>query len=129
MRLAAAIAAALMLMGFAPQVIARTPNCSPGPDGTEFMTAYGKANAAIRDGRMGDVITLANALENMAETDMQRSGLASLRQQAYSGLGDHKGVLTETEKQIDIGCLSPEHLRIQKDLAALIRKDLGLPPR
>ena len=118
-----------MLMGFAPQVVARTPNCANGFEDSEFMAGYGKANTAIREGRLGDVITLANALEDKAETDMQRSGLASLRQQAYSGLGDHKGVLAETEKQIDIGCLSPEHLRIQKDLAALIRKDLKLPPR
>jgi len=87
------------------------------------------ATAALRNDRLADAIAAANALESLAANDKQRSALSSVRQTAYAGLNDDKGVLVETEKQLDLGCLSPDQVLIQTMMANDARKKLGLPPR
>lgn len=128
----AAVAAAMLMCGFAPQLTPpRTPDCgdSSTRPSQAFLDGYAKATQAISGRHLEEAINLANGLEPVAANDRQRSNLSSVRQTAYAGLKDDRGVLLETEKQIDLGCLSPQQLKMQTEMAQFMRKDLGLPPR
>lgn len=128
-----AVAALFIVAAFAPQrgddLVSRCGVAGPEKASKVFVEGYDQASLALKDKRPRDAIRLANALEPSATSDRQRSSLWSVRQTAYASLDDTRGMLTEAEKLIDLGCLSPEQFRTQTEMAATLRERLGLPPR